>query len=108
MSSKHKQILRHNAEILQEITKFPDLVFALYIKKLLDDMEKELLLDDARTISSRKTMLITDILPRKGPDAFQSFVKELSIFNPQVAGVLYKDSGLKGKLKSVNKIYVSI
>lgn len=95
MSSKHKQILRHNAEVLQGLTKLEDLVLRLHLKKLLDDIDKDLLLDDTRAISSRKTMLVTDILPRKGPDAFKCFVKELYLVNPQVADILLKDSGLK-------------
>jgi len=48
-------------------------------------------------------MLVTDILPRKGPAAFDCFVKELYVVNPKVADILLKDSGLKGNLKSVNK-----
>ena len=103
MSSKHKQILRHNAEVFQGITKLEDLVLRLHLKKLLDDVDKDELLDDTRAISSRKTMLVTDILPRKGPAAFDCFVKELYVVNPKVADILLKDSGLKGNLKSVNK-----
>ncbi|XP_074615788.1 uncharacterized protein LOC141875405 [Acropora palmata] len=95
MSSKHKQILRHNAEVFQGITKLEDLVLRLHLKKLLDDVDKDELLDDTRAISSRKTMLVTDILPRKGPGAFDCFVKELYIVNPKVADILLKDSGLK-------------
>lgn len=97
MSSKHKLILCHNAEVLQEI-KLEDLVSSLYLKKLLDDMDKDVLLDDTTAASTRKTMLMTDILPRKGPHAFESFVKELCHVNPLVAVRLLKDSGLKGEL----------
>lgn len=93
MLSKHKQILCHNAEVLQGI-KLEDLVPSLHDKKLLDDMDKDLLLDDTMATSSRKTALITDILPRKGPDAFESFVRVLCLLYPQGAARLLKDSGL--------------
>lgn len=98
MLSKHKQILCHNAEVLQGI-KLEDLVPSLHDKKLLDDMDKDLLLDDTMAISSRKTALITDILPRKGPDAFESFLGVLCLLYPQGAARLLKESGLNGELK---------
>lgn len=93
MLSKHKQILCHNAEVLRGI-KLEDLVPSLHDKKLLDDMDKDLLLDDTMAISSRKTALITDILPRKGPDAFESFLGVLCLLYPQGAARLLKESGL--------------
>jgi len=98
MLSKHKQILCHNAEVLQGI-KLEDLVPSLHDKKLLDDVETDDLLDNTRAISSRKTALMTDILPRKGPGAFESFLRVLGLFYPQVATRLLKDSGLNGELK---------
>ena len=97
MASKHKLILRHNSEVLQEI-KLEDLVSSPPLKEILDDMDKDLLLDDTMAISSRKTMLVTDMLPKKGPHAFDSFTKALCLVNPQVAVRFLKDSGLKGEL----------
>lgn len=96
MSSKHRQILLDlsNAKVLHDM-KVDDVVRRLHSMLLLDDHDKELL-DDTGLASERVDMLLTDILPRKGPHAFKSFVQELYSVNPKMASDIAKDAGLKG------------
>ncbi|XP_068733322.1 uncharacterized protein [Montipora capricornis] len=96
MSSKHRQILLDlsNAKVLHDM-KVDDVVRRLHSMRLLDDHDKELL-DDTGLASERVDMLLTDILPRKGPHAFKSFVQELHSVNPKIASNIAKDAGLTG------------
>lgn len=101
MTSHHKQILRNNVENLQGMN-LEKVVPQLHLAGLLDDVDKEDLLSDAKQASHRVDMLLTEILPRKGPNAFETFAQELDNIHPQMAHKLLQDSGIKGAFFIIN------
>ena len=96
MTSQHKQILLNNAENLCQMN-LGKVVPQLHLSGLLDDTDKENLLSDTKQASQRVDMLLTEILPRKGPSAFEDFARELEKVYPAMAHRLLQDAGIKGK-----------
>ena len=95
MTSQHKQILLSNVENFREM-ELETLVPLLHSAGLLDDGDNEDLLSETKPASQRVDMLLTVILPRKGPNAFKNFVQELQNVHPEMAQKLLQDSGVKG------------
>ena len=95
MTSQHKQILCNNVENLQGMN-LEKVVPQLHLAGLLDEMDKEDLLSDTKQASHRVDMLLTEILPRKGPSAYESFTQELEKVHPSMALKLLQDAGIKG------------
>lgn len=93
MTSEHKDILRRNAEKLYPMD--PKELLP-YLSSLLDERDKQVLQDDKKIKSQKVDLLMTEILPRKGPKAFECFVQALERVNPSVAKQLLKESGMKG------------
>ncbi len=93
MTSKHKEILRKNVENLHRIN-LDKLV--THLSGLLDEQDKQNLLNAAKENSRRVDMLLTEILPRRGPTAFESFVQGLEKVDPSMAQRLLQDAGMKG------------
>ena len=93
MTSEHKDILRRNAEKLYAMDP-KELV--PYLSSLWDEHDKQVLLDDKKINTQKVDLLMTEILPRKGPKAFECFVQALERVNPSVAKQLLKESGMKG------------
>ncbi|KAJ7377788.1 hypothetical protein OS493_026355 [Desmophyllum pertusum] len=72
MTSQHKQILRRSVQNLHHM----DLHKMLpYLSGLLDELDKQSLLNTANPASQRVDMLLTEILPRKGPKALKVLCK---------------------------------
>ena len=102
MTSQHTQILLSNVENLRQMN-LEKVVPKLHSSGLLDDTDKENLLSDTKQASQRVDMLLTEILPRKGPDAFEDFARELEKDYPTMARKLLQDAEIKGK-----KLYNSL
>ena len=101
MTSHHKQILLNNVENLQGMN-LEKVVPQLQLAGLLDDVDKEDLLSDAKQASHRVEMLLTEILPRKGPSAFETFAQALKNIHPPMALKLLQDAGIKGAFFIIN------
>lgn len=95
MTSQHKEILLSNVENFREMD-LETLVPLLHSAGLLDSSDKEDLLSETKQASQRVDMLLTDILPRKGPSAFKNFVQELQNVHPEMAQKLLQESSEKG------------
>ncbi|KAM7451246.1 hypothetical protein ABFA07_001289 [Porites harrisoni] len=95
MTDQHKQILLSNSENLQQMN-LNKVAEQLYSCGLLDDIDKQNLLSDTRQPSQRIDMLLSEILPRKGPKAFEDFARELEKDHPKLAQKLLEDAGMTG------------
>lgn len=95
MTTQHKQILLSNVENLRQMN-LDKVVQQLHLSGLLDDSDKQNLLTDTRLPSQRIDMLLTQILPRKGPEAFEDFAQELEKVHPSMARILLRDAGISG------------
>ena len=110
MDDKHREILRRQR---------PNLRRDLEVKKMLPKLFSVLNLDDEEEVTAeatRRKMVdkLLNILPKKGPKAFDVFVKGLQEIQPFLAAPLLQYSGIKrtccfGLRKRVNaslpKIY---
>ena len=91
MDDKHRGILRsHRLELMKD----------LEVKKLLPYLANVLDQDDEDEVkaeAARRDMIdkLLDILPRKGPAAFDNFVKALKNIQPHLAASLIQESGKK-------------
>lgn len=103
MTSEHMKILLKNVENLSQMN-LEKVVRQLHSSGLLDNSDKQNLLSDTTPVSQGVNMLLTKILPRKGPDAFEHFAKELEKVHPPMAQRLLQDSGIKGKNEGVHGI----
>ena len=93
MTRQHRQILRRNVDSLHRI----DLEkLVAHLSALLDDEDKQNLLNTAKPSYQRVDMLLTEVLPRRGPTAFHSFVQGLEKVDPSIAQSLQQDAGIKG------------
>ena len=101
MTTQHKQILLSNVENLRRMN-LDKVVQQLYLSGLLDDSDKQNLLTDTRLPSQRIDMLLTEILPRKGPEAFEDFAQELEKVHPSMARILLRDAGISGNNLSLH------
>ena len=75
-----------------------------YLSGLLDELDKQSLLNTANPASQRVDMLLTEILPRKGPKAFEGFVQALERVDPSTAQKLLQEAGIKGTVRESHKI----
>ncbi|XP_078384574.1 uncharacterized protein LOC144667044 isoform X2 [Oculina patagonica] len=92
MTSQHKEILRKNVENLHRMS-LDKMVTQL--SGLLDEQDKQNLLNFAKPVPERVDMLLTEVLPRRGPTAFDLFVQGLEKVHPSMAEKLLQDAGLK-------------
>ena len=97
MKSQHKEILRRNVDMLHHID-LDKLVKQPQLSGLLDEEDKQNLLNDAKPSYERMQMLLTDILPRRGPTAFHSLLQGLEKVNPSMAHILQQDAGMTGTI----------
>ena len=97
MTDQHKQILLSNSENLQQMN-LNKVAEQLHSCGLLDDIDKQNLLSDTRQPSWRIDMLLSEILPRKGPKAFEDFARELEKDHPKLAQKLLEDAGMTGTI----------
>lgn len=97
MTDQHKQILLSNSENLQQMN-LNKVAERLHSCGLLDDIDKQNLLSDTRQPSLRIDMLLSEILPRKGPKAFEDFARELEKDHPKLAQKLLEDAGMTGTI----------
>ena len=97
MKSQHKEILRRNVDMLHRID-LDKLVKQPQLSGLLDEEDKQNLLNDAKPPYERMQMLLTDILPRRGPTAFYSLLHGLEKVNPSMAHILQQDAGITGTI----------
>jgi len=67
-----------------------------HLSALLDDEDKQNLLNTAKPAYERVDILMTEVLPRRGPTAFHSFVQGLEKVDPSIAQSLRQDAGIKG------------
>lgn len=93
MTSQHKEILRRNVDNLYGMNL--DKVVT-HLSGLLDEQDKQSLLNASKPVSQRVDMLLTEILPRRGPTAFESFVQGLEKVDPSMAQRLQQGAGIKG------------
>ncbi|CAH3025570.1 unnamed protein product [Porites evermanni] len=93
MTDQHKQILLSNFENLQQMN-LNKVAEQLHSCGLLDDIDKQNLLSDTRQASQRMEMLLSEILPRKGPKAFEDFARELEKVHPKIARKLLEAAGM--------------
>ena len=101
MTSQHRQILRRNVDSLHRI----DLdKLVAHLSALLDDEDKQNLCNMAKPAYERVDMLLTEVLPRRGPTAFHSFVQGLEKVDPSIAQSLQQEAGMKGINKINNNI----
>ena len=97
MTEQHKQILLSNSENLQQMN-LNKVAEQLHSCGLLDDTDRQNLLSDTRQASRRIDMLLSEILPRKGPKAFEDFARELGKVHSEIARKLLEDAGMTGTL----------
>ena len=97
MTDQHKQILLSNFENLQQMN-LNKVAEQLHSCGLLDDIDKQNLLSDTRQASWRIDMLLSEILPRKGPKAFEDFARELEKVHPKIARKLLEAAGMTGTI----------
>lgn len=97
MTSQHKKILRRNADKLHHVN-LDKLVKQLPLSGLLDEEDKQNLLNHAKPAYDRMQMLLTDILPRRGPTAFHALLKGLEKVDPSMAHMLQQDAGMTGTI----------
>ena len=97
MTDQHKQILLSNSENLQQMN-LNKVAEQLHSCGLLDDIDKQNLLSNTRQPSWRIDMLLSEILPRKGPKAFEDFARELEKDHPKLAQKLLEDAGMTGTI----------
>ena len=93
MTTQHKEILRRNADSLHRI----DLnKLVAHLSSLLDEEDKQNLLNTTKPANQRVDMLLTEVLPRRGPTAFSTFVQALEKVAPSMAKQLQQHAGIKG------------
>lgn len=95
MTKEHKDILRRNVDSLGHINL--DKLVA-HLSAILDEEDKQNLLNPKKPAYQRVEMLLTEVLPRRGPTAFQSFVQALEKVDPSMAQRLQQKAGLKGTM----------
>lgn len=93
MTTEHKKVLRTSCNQLSSIS-IEKLVPLL--RKLLDERDKQELQNTRKPSYDRVQMLLTEILPKKGPEAFQCFVEALKRIDPPKAEQLLIISEMKG------------
>lgn len=93
MTKEHKHILCRNVDSLRHINL--DKLVA-YLSAFLDEEDKQILLNPTKPAYQRVEILLTEVLPRRGPTAFHSFVQALEKVEPSVAQRLQQEAGMKG------------
>ena len=89
MDEKHRKILRRNWSTLRNELEPRKLL--PYLHNVLDNEDQEVIREEA-TRRDASDMLL-DILPRRGPKAFDYFVKALQEVQPYLASPLVQQSG---------------
>ena len=95
MTKEHKHILRKNVDSLHGIN-LDKLV--PHLLAILDEEDTQNVLNPTKSAYERVEMLLTEILPRRGPTAFRSFVQALEKVDPSVAQRLQQEAGMKGTM----------
>ena len=89
MDEKHRKILRRNWSTLRNELEPKKLL--PYLMNVLHNEDQEVIREEA-TRRDASDMLL-DILPRRGPKAFEDFVKALQEVQPYLASPLVQQSG---------------
>ena len=93
MTRQHKEILRDSVESLHHL----DLnKMVAELSDLLDEHDKQNLLNATKPALQRVEILLTEVLPRRGPTAFESFVQGLEKVDPPMAQTFLQSAGMKG------------
>lgn len=95
MTKEHKHILRSNVDSLHRINL--DKLVA-HLSAFVDEEDKQNLLNPTKSAYQRVEMLLTEVLPRRGPTAFHSFVQALEKVDPSMAQRLQQEAGMKGTM----------
>ena len=95
MTKEHKDILRSNVDSLHRINL--DKLVA-HLSAFVDEEDKQNLLNPTKSAYQRVEMLLTEVLPRRGPTAFHSFVQALEKVDPSMAQRLQQEAGMKGTM----------
>ena len=91
MSSRHREILQSSTLLLREM----DLERILPLLSLcLDKQDRELIMDN-ETKSGKVNQLLVNVLPRKGPKAFEHFVRVLEQIHPRLAEPVLREAGME-------------
>ena len=91
MSSRHREILQSSTLLLREM----DLERILPLLSLcLDKQDRELIMDN-ETKSGKVNQLLVNVLPRKGPKAFEHFVRVLEQIHPCLAEPVLREADME-------------
>ena len=91
MSSRHRDILQSSTLLLHEM----DLERVLPLLSLcLDKQDRELIMDN-ETKSGKVNQLLVCVLPRKGPKAFEHFVRVLEQIHPRLAEPVLREADME-------------
>lgn len=94
MTEEHKRVLRTSSDQFSSM----DIKKLLpYLTKVLDEYDKQELQSDQKSNCTKMDQLLTEILPKKGPEAFRYFVKALEIFDSPLAKKI-QESGREGSV----------
>ena len=102
MSKSHRQILRRNAGKLLEI----DLDRILPLMSILLDQDDRSQILSRGTSTERIEKFLLDILPRKGPKAFEHFVRVLEQVHPSMAQPLLNEAGIERKTEDQGLLFL--
>ena len=95
MTREHRHILHGKVDSLHHINL--DKLVA-HLSALLDEEDKQNVLNPKKSAYQRVEMLLTEVLPRRGPTAFDSFVQALEKVDPSIAQRLQQEAGMKGTM----------
>ena len=95
MNDQHRNLLRRNREALLRDLEPSRVASSLYSKGIISDEDKEEV--NAKATIREKAETLLDMLPRKGPQAFDTFCEVLREVSPHLE-VLLKPVEDKGKM----------
>ena len=94
MKEEHKRVLRTSSDQFSSM----DIKELLpYLAKVLDEYDKQELQNDQKTNHTKMDQLLTEILPKKGPEAFRYFLKAVEIIDSPLAKKI-QESGREGSV----------
>lgn len=94
MKEEHKRVLRTSSDQFSSM----DIKKLLpYLTKVLDEYDKQELQNDQKTNHTKMDQLLTEILPKKGPEAFRYFLKAVEIIDSPLAKKI-QESGREGSV----------
>lgn len=94
MTEEHKRVLRTSSDQFSSM----DIKKLLpYLTKVLDEYDKQELQSDQKSNCTKMDKLLTEILPKKGPEAFGYFVKAVENVDLPLAKKI-QESGREGSV----------